>query len=150
MGEININKILDIMPHRYPILLIDRIQEVNEKSVIAKKNVTYNEPIFQGHFPNNPIFPGVLIVESMAQAAAILLYNGRDFRKEEKDTYFMGIDNVKFKKPVKPGDSLILDVEITQEKKIKKGMILKLKGKAKVDEKIVTTGLLTVGAFDKT
>ncbi|TYB31885.1 MAG: 3-hydroxyacyl-ACP dehydratase FabZ [Candidatus Mcinerneyibacterium aminivorans] len=145
----DIREILDFMPHRYPILLIDRIEEINENSVVAKKNITYNEPIFQGHFPDNPIFPGVLIVESMAQAAAVLLHNGRGFKKEEKDTYFMGIEKVKFKKPVKPGDSMMLDVEIVQEKRLKKGIVLKLKGKAKVDSKVVTTGSLTVGAFDK-
>ncbi len=149
MSQVDINEILDFMPHRYPMLLIDKIEEVNENSVVAKKNVTFNEPIFQGHFPDNPIFPGVLIVEAMAQAAAVLLYNGRDYRKEKKNTLFMGIDKVKFKKPVKPGDSMFLDVKITQEKTMKKGVVLKLKGKAKVDDKIVTTGNLTVGAFDK-
>jgi|SRR6056297_1006637 len=148
-GEVNINEIIKIMPHSYPMLLIDRIEEVTENKVIAKKNVTFNEPIFQGHFPGNPIFPGVLTVEAMAQASAILLYNGKEFDKKEKDTLFMGIDKTKFKKQIKPGDSMSLEVEIVQEKKMKKGIILKLKGKVTVDGKICTTGKFTVGAFDK-
>ncbi len=111
--EIGIEKIIQDLPHRYPFLLVDKviITEPNKKAV-GYKNVTFNEPHFTGHFPNRPIMPGVLIVEAMAQAAAIMVLNSDpNGNSTEKLVYFMSIDNVKFRKPVLPGDVLELHVE---------------------------------------
>ena len=114
----NIEKILQLLPHRYPLLLVDRVIELKEgESIIALKNVTFNEPQFQGHFPGLPVMPGVLIIEAMAQAAAILVLSklGYDL-KYNKNIFFMGIDDTKFRKVVKPGDSLYLHVKIDQNR----------------------------------
>ena len=107
--------IQEIIPHRYPMLLVDRVEELEEgKRVVAKKNVTINEPFFQGHFPHEPVMPGVLIVEAMAQAGAVALLSLEDFRG--KTAYFGGLDKAKFRKKVTPGDTLILEVEIIKVK----------------------------------
>lgn len=107
-----IKEILKCLPHRYPFLLIDRVLSCEPgKNIVAIKNVSSNEPFFQGHFPDNPIMPGVLILEALAQAAAILSYQTLHFDGSKKWLYyFVGIDNARFKKPVTPGDQLILDV----------------------------------------
>lgn len=107
-----IREILKCLPHRYPFLLIDRVLSCEPgKSIVAIKNVSSNEPFFQGHFPDNPIMPGVLILEALAQAAAILSYQTLHFDGSKKWLYyFVGIDNARFKKPVTPGDQLILSV----------------------------------------
>ncbi|HJE80744.1 3-hydroxyacyl-ACP dehydratase FabZ [Enterococcus gallinarum] len=111
----SIQEIKEIIPHRYPMLLVDRIEELEEgKRVVAKKNVTINEPFFQGHFPHEPVMPGVLIVEAMAQAGAVALLSLPDFRG--KTAYFGGLDKAKFRKKVTPGDTLILEVEILKVK----------------------------------
>ncbi|WP_185939667.1 3-hydroxyacyl-ACP dehydratase FabZ [Enterococcus gallinarum] len=111
----SIQEIKEIVPHRYPMLLVDRIEELEEgKRVVAKKNVTINEPFFQGHFPHEPVMPGVLIVEAMAQAGAVALLSLPDFRG--KTAYFGGLDKAKFRKKVTPGDTLILEVEILKVK----------------------------------
>jgi len=115
--EVGINKIMKDLPHRYPFLLIDKVTITDPfKKAIGYKNVTINEPHFTGHFPENPIMPGVLIVEAMAQAAAIMALNSDVNDKAAKDrlVYFMSIDNVKFRKPVLPGDVLELHVETVQ------------------------------------
>ena len=109
--ELDINQILKYLPHRYPFLLVDRIEEViNEsdlKQVTGYKNVTYNEPFFQGHFPDEPVMPGVLILEAMAQIGAILLSFQDKFKEEGRNlAYLTSIDKVRFRKPVKPGDQL--------------------------------------------
>ncbi len=114
MTHMEIKEILQYLPHRYPFLLIDRVLELElepTKRIVAVKNVAINEPFFQGHFPDNPIMPGVMILEAMAQAAAILSYKtyNRDSR-ENLLYYFVGIDKARFKKPVIPGDQLVLDV----------------------------------------
>ncbi|NJD91701.1 MAG: 3-hydroxyacyl-ACP dehydratase FabZ, partial [Geobacter sp.] len=105
---IEINEIMSILPHRYPFLLVDRIVEMEEgKKIVGLKNVTMNEPFFPGHFPGHPVMPGVLIIEAMAQVAAILAYKSVP-ENQGKVTYFVGIDNTKFRKPVMPGDQLKL------------------------------------------
>ncbi|MEI5993313.1 3-hydroxyacyl-ACP dehydratase FabZ [Candidatus Enterococcus mansonii] len=113
----NIEEIKAIIPHRYPFLLLDTVEEivVGEK-VIAKKNVTINEPFFQGHFPGEPVMPGVLILEALAQAGAVALLSMPDFKG--KTAYFGGIDKAKFRQKVVPGDTLMLEVEIMKVKKI--------------------------------
>ncbi|HJV27773.1 MAG TPA: 3-hydroxyacyl-ACP dehydratase FabZ [Aromatoleum sp.] len=126
----DINEILQYLPHRYPFLLVDRVLELEEgKRILALKNVTMNEPFFPGHFPHHPVMPGVLIVEAMAQAAALLSFKTMGIKPDENSVvYFAGIDNVRFKRPVVPGDQLVFDVEITHGKR----NIYKYKGVARV------------------
>ena len=132
----NINEIRDYLPHRYPFLLVDRMLEI-EPGVRARglKNVTMNEPFFPGHFPHHPVMPGVLIVEAMAQAAAVLSFKSMGVKPDESSVvYFAGIDKVRFKRPVVPGDQLIFEVEITQSKR----NVYKYKGVARVDGQVAT------------
>jgi beta-hydroxyacyl-[acyl carrier protein] dehydratase FabZ len=138
MTSLNIREIKEIIPHRYPMLLIDRVEElVDGERVLAKKNVTINEPFFQGHFPHEPVMPGVLIVEAMAQAGAVALLSLEQFRG--KTAYFGGIDKAKFRQKVTPGDTLMLEVEII---KVKANAGIG-KGVAKVDGKKVAEAELT-------
>jgi len=123
-----------LLPHRYPFLLIDRVVELSAERVAAIKNVTINEPFFQGHFPGHPIMPGVLIVEAMAQAGGVLALATMDITCETHVIYFMAIDKVKFRKPVVPGDQLRLEVEPLR----KGGAIWKMQGRALVDGQLVT------------
>lgn len=110
---LTIEEIKEIIPHRYPMLLIDRVEELEAgKSIKAKKNVSVNEPFFQGHFLHEPVMPGVLIVEAMAQAGAVALLSMEEFKG--KTAYFGGIDKAKFRKKVVPGDTLVLEVELTK------------------------------------
>ncbi len=129
---LGIEDIMKVLPHRYPFLLVDRILEIDEKHVVGLKNVTINEPFFQGHFPGHPIMPGVLIVEAMAQTGGMLLL-GNLPEPSQKVVYFMSLDNVKFRRPVKPGDSLRFELEIVQIR----GMVCKMRGVAKVDGEVV-------------
>jgi 3-hydroxyacyl-[acyl-carrier-protein] dehydratase len=112
----DVNQILEYLPHRYPFLLVDRVLSCEPgKHIVAIKNVTINEPFFQGHFPHYPVMPGVLIIESMAQAAAILTFHSERARPDDRSVYFfVGIDNARFKKPVVPGDTLRLEVAIAR------------------------------------
>jgi len=129
--NIDINEIKNYIPHRYPFLLVDRIIDLEEKKITGIKNVTINEPFFQGHFPDHPIMPGVLILEALAQAFGVLI-----LKKEEnrgKLAYFVSINNAKFRKPVLPGDTLILEVEAT---KIRSKMV-QTHGVAKVGNDVV-------------
>jgi 3-hydroxyacyl-[acyl-carrier-protein] dehydratase len=131
---IEIKEIMTLLPHTYPFLLVDRIMELEPgKRIVGIKNVTYNEPFFQGHFPNRPIMPGVLIVEAMAQAAGVLAFKSLPEENQKKPVYFLGIDNVRFRKPVTPGDQLRLELEITRHRQ----SIWGFKGKAFVDGKLV-------------
>ena len=106
----NVKEIMEIIPHRYPFLLLDRVESIEGNKIIAKKNVTMNEYFFQGHYPNEPVMPGVLIVEAMAQAGAVAILSKDEFRG--KTPFFGGINNAKFRKMVKPGDTLTLEVEL--------------------------------------
>lgn len=133
--SMDIHEILDHLPHRYPFVLIDRVVSLElGKEITAIKNVSVNEPYFPGHFPYHPVMPGVLIVEAMAQAAAILSFKTMDTKPSDDSVYyFAGIDSARFKKPVSPGDQIILNVKIDR---ILKG-IWKYSGVAKVDGVVV-------------
>ena len=126
---IDLQGIMDLLPHRYPLLLVDRILDFEPKVWIrGLKNVSFNEAVFQGHFPNRPVFPGVYIVEAMAQTGGCLLM--REFEdRARKVIYFMGIDAVRFRKPVLPGDQMVMEVKVVQFK----GRICKMRGEAFVD-----------------
>lgn len=115
----DINEIRQYLPHRYPFLLVDRVVELNLKeSIVAYKNVTINEPFFNGHFPDHPVMPGVLIIEAMAQAAGVLGFKTMDKKPEDGSIYyFVGSDKVRFKRPVIPGDRLQLEAKIITEKR---------------------------------
>jgi 3-hydroxyacyl-[acyl-carrier-protein] dehydratase len=134
----DINEIMKVLPHRYPFLLVDRVDEMElGKNIHATKNVTINEPFFQGHFPGHPIMPGVLIIEALAQVGGILAYKTAESRVEgelgPKLTYFMGIDKAKFRRPVGPGDTLNFEVSLIQER----APYWRLKGLAYVNGKLV-------------
>jgi 3-hydroxyacyl-[acyl-carrier-protein] dehydratase len=128
----DIRDIMSVLPHRYPFLLIDRVVEQTDRSIIAYKNVTFNEPFFTGHFPEQPVMPGVLIVEAMAQAGGYLLFGGIDDR-ENKLIFFTGIDGCRFRKPVIPGDRVFFEVEVKNLRRT----FAKLHGRALVDGEVV-------------
>lgn len=129
--ELDLERILRILPHRAPFLLIDRVVEIQpRKSARGVKCVTYNEPFMPGHFPGQPIFPNVLVVESMSQLFAILVYASEPFDPSQKILYFLGFDAAKFRRPIVPGDRVILEVEITQ----RRSNIWKAKATATVDD----------------
>lgn len=136
----DIHEILQYLPHRQPFLLVDRVVEFEkDKSLVALKNVTYNEPFFAGHFPNRPVMPGVLIVEALAQAASILAYKSTNTLPNEGVLFlFAGIDNVRFKRVVEPGDQLRLEVNMLWNKR----EIFKLASNAYVDGEIACTAEL--------
>jgi len=124
----DIQNILEVMPHRYPFLLIDRVLEMGEKNIRAIKNVTFNEPHFLGHFPGHPVMPGVLLVEAMAQTGGFLLFSQIEDRTN-KLIYFTGIDNCRFRRPVVPGDQVVFDLEVVSVR----STFAKLHGRATVD-----------------
>jgi len=133
MEPLDVRAIMELLPHRYPFLLVDRVVELEEgRRIVALKNVTFNEPFFQGHFPGNPILPGVLVVEAMAQAGAILLLHSRP-ESRGRIVYFAGIDKAKFRRPVVPGDQLRLRVEVL---KLRSRTCL-MRGEALVGETLV-------------
>ena len=112
------NEIINYLPHRYPFLLIDKLIDYKKHDyLIAQKNVSNNEPFFQGHFPGHPVFPGVLILEAMAQATALLDFKSNERNDPDLLYYFVGIDKARFKKPVYPGDILIIEVKLTHSKR---------------------------------
>jgi len=138
MAEMDIGEILKYLPHRYPMLLIDRVVEFQHgKSLVAIKNVSYNEPYFQGHFPNRPVMPAVIILEAMAQATGILVLRSMDKLPGEKSIYyFVGIDGARFRRPVEPGDQLRIEVNLIRSSR----GIWKLRSDATVDGLTVASG----------
>lgn len=142
-------EIQEIIPHRFPFLLVDRVTEItSNKNLIGYKNISISEQVFLGHFPGHPIYPGVLILEGLAQAGGILAFKSMDMSKEEaaqKVVYFMSIDNAKFRSPVKPGDKLEYHLNIIKNK----GAIWLLDGKAYVDDKLVAQAELKAMVVDK-
>ena len=139
MEEIfGIEKIREILPHRYPFMLIDRVTEINESDGMVKgyKNVTVNESIFQGHFPDEPVFPGVLMLEAMAQLGAILIL--KKFPPEKRMAYFTGIDKARFKKVVIPGDRMDIEVKLIRERH----PFVQMEGSVKVDGKLAASAVL--------
>jgi 3-hydroxyacyl-[acyl-carrier-protein] dehydratase len=132
-SHIDIQSIMEMIPHRYPLLLVDRIVDIEfNKSIVGLKNVSFNEPHFQGHFPSFPIMPGVLIVEAMAQTSAVLVVKTLGDDTAGKLVFFMSIEEAKFRKPVVPGDTLHMHVEVIKNR----GPIWKFKGVAKVGEEV--------------
>ncbi|MCK7579124.1 MAG: 3-hydroxyacyl-ACP dehydratase FabZ [Chromatiales bacterium] len=146
VSTMDIHKVLSLLPHRYPFLLVDKVIDyrVNEY-LTALKNVTFNEPFFTGHFPVRPVMPGVLIVEAMAQATGLLAMASRpDLVGEKSLYYFVGIDKARFKRPVEPGDQLIMEVRLGP---VRRG-IWKFDGEARVDDKVVATAEIMCTARD--
>jgi len=146
----NVMEIQDILPHRYPFLLVDRVTALEPgKSIEAYKNVSISEPVFQGHFPDHPIYPGVMIIEGMAQAGGVLAFKSMDASGQEntkdKVVYFMSIDKVKFRTPVVPGDKLVYKLEVIKNR----GAVWQLDAKAYVDDKLVTQAELKAMIVDK-
>ncbi|MEE9578310.1 MAG: 3-hydroxyacyl-ACP dehydratase FabZ [Gemmatimonadota bacterium] len=141
----DVQQILEFLPHRYPMLLVDRILEVEEgERIVGLKNVTINEPFFSGHFPGHPIMPGVLIVEAMAQTGGLLMMSEME-NVAEKVIYFMSLDDVKWRKPVVPGDQLIFEVELVKRRRT----ILKMHGVAKVDGVTVAEATMMATVMDR-
>ncbi len=150
MTDIDVIEIQKILPHRFPFLLIDRVTDLVEgESIEAFKNVTIGEQIFQGHFPNYPIYPGVMIVEGMAQAGGVLAFRSasKDYQEAAKEqvVYFMSIDKCKFRTPVTPGDRLVYKIIVTKHR----GSVWVLSAKAYVDEKLVCQAELKAMIVDK-
>ena len=142
----DIKTILEYLPHRYPFLLIDRVIEFEErKRIVASKNVTINEPFFLGHFPDNPVMPGVLIMEALAQAGGILCLKSMNVKKGQALVYLMGMDKVKFRKPVIPGDQLCLEVDAL---KIHTAG-WKLGAKAFVESNLVAEGIILARGYHR-
>jgi 3-hydroxyacyl-[acyl-carrier-protein] dehydratase len=143
--NIDILRIMQMIPHRYPFLLVDRIVEfVHGERAVGLKNVSMNEPHFQGHFPGQPVMPGVLIVEAMAQTAGIMVVNTLGKESEGKLVYFMTIDEARFRKPVVPGDALYIHVTKVQNRR----NVWKFKGEAKVDGQLVAEALFGAMIMD--
>ncbi|HWP46270.1 MAG TPA: 3-hydroxyacyl-ACP dehydratase FabZ [Candidatus Limnocylindrales bacterium] len=140
---LDIKEIQQILPHRYPFLLVDKIVTLEENKIVGIKNVTINEPFFQGHFPGTPIMPGVLVIEAMAQVGAVLFLRMNEHKN--KLAYFTGIDKAKFRKPVVPGDQLRMELEVLKVS----SRICKMRGKAFVDETLVVEAELLSALVDK-
>jgi 3-hydroxyacyl-[acyl-carrier-protein] dehydratase len=143
---INLQRVLQMIPHRYPFLMIDRVEDViTGKSAVGVKNVTINEPFFQGHFPSEPVMPGVLIIEAMAQTAAVLVVHTLGEAFEGKLVYFMSVDSARFRKPVVPGDQLRIHVVKDRHR----GMVWKFNAEAKVDGVLVAEATYAAMILDR-
>lgn len=143
---LNVKEILKHIPHRYPFVLVDRITEIDpERKIVGIKNVSMNENFFQGHFPNHPVMPGVLICEALAQVGAIFAHNARGGRDEDKIFVLTGLDKVKFKRPVEPGDQLRLEVTCLK----RRGSFWKLLGVASVEDKLVAQAEISAMEIEK-
>jgi 3-hydroxyacyl-[acyl-carrier-protein] dehydratase len=144
-GPLDIRRVMAALPHRYPMLLVDRVESLDpDKGIVAIKAVTINEPFFQGHFPARPIMPGVLIVEALAQAAGVLAVEALGLAGSGKLVYFMAIDNAKFRAPVEPGVLLRLEVEFVQ----KRASVCKFAGRATIDGKLAAEASFTAMIAD--
>lgn len=142
---LDIGEILAVLPHRYPLLLVDRVLELEpEERIVAIKNVTINEPYFTGHFPGHPVVPGVLLVEGLAQAGGLLLMRSVENR-ESKLLYFTGIERAKFRRPVVPGDQLRYEVEVLH----RRSQHCKLEGKVMVDGKVAAEAVVSSAMVDR-
>ena len=140
-----INDILKVLPHRYPFLLVDRILDTdNQTYMVGLKNVTINEPFFQGHFPDHPVMPGVLLVEALAQVGVVLLLTG-DQSRNSKLVYFSGIDKCRFRQPVFPGDQLRMEVSVLKQR----DRYFKMRGQALVDGNLVVEAELSCSLVDR-
>jgi len=145
LGPLDIQRVMAALPHRYPMLLVDRVESLDpEKGITAIKAVTINEPFFQGHFPARPIMPGVLIVEALAQAAGVLAVEALGLAGSGKLVYFMAIEGAKFRQPVEPGVLLKLEVEFVQ----KRSTVCKFSGRASVDGKLAAEASFTAMIAD--
>ncbi|HEX8936991.1 MAG TPA: 3-hydroxyacyl-ACP dehydratase FabZ [Sphingomicrobium sp.] len=145
IGPLDIKRVMAALPHRYPMLLVDRVESLDpEKGIVAIKAVTINEPFFQGHFPARPIMPGVLIVEALAQAAGVLAVEALGLAGSGKLVYFMAIESAKFRQPVEPGVLLKLEVEFVQ----KRATVCKFAGRATVDGKLAAEAGFTAMIAD--
>ena len=143
---VGVNEIQEVLPHRYPFLLVDRILEIElGKRVVGVKNVTINEPFFTGHFPGHPIMPGVLILEAMAQVGGFLLMRSLNLQGEKKVLYFTGIDRARFRRPVVPGDQIRFEVSMVQLRR----QMCRMKGVALVDGKIAAEAEMNAVAVDR-
>ncbi|NKB45582.1 MAG: 3-hydroxyacyl-ACP dehydratase FabZ [Alphaproteobacteria bacterium] len=145
-STIDIHRIIEMIPHRYPFLLVDRVEDVvSGESAVGVKNVTINEPFFQGHFPNRPVMPGVLIIEAMAQTAAVLVVDSLGKDAEGKLVYFMTIENARFRRPVEPGDQL----RLTCTKVRQRANVWKFSGVAKVGDTVVAEASYSAMIMDE-
>ena len=145
LDSIDVSRIMSMIPHRYPFLLVDRVTEITiDHSVIGLKNVTFNEPFFQGHFPSSPVMPGVLIIEAMAQTSALLVVHTLGNEANEKLVYFMSIDGARFRRPVVPGDQLLIHATKRQNR----GSVWKFACEAMVSERLVAEATITAMISD--
>ena len=143
---LDVNQIMKLIPHRYPFLLIEKLKDINPgQSAVGVKNVSINEELFQGHFPGHPIFPGVLIIEAMAQTAGCLVVHSLGPSAQDKLVYFMTIDEARFRKPVVPGDQIELHVTVDRSR----GAVWKFKGEAKVDGQLHAEATFSAMIMDK-
>lgn len=143
--SIDVLEVMELIPHRPPFLMIDRVEDmVRNESAVGVKNVTIDEPFFAGHFPSRPVFPGVLIIEAMAQTAGVLVIESLGEGERGKLVYFMSIDSARFRKPVVPGDQLRLEVRVQRHR----GPVWKFAGEAKVDGKIVAEAVYSAMIMD--
>ena len=144
--DLRIAEVMRILPHRYPFLLVDRVVEVEpNRRIVGIKNVTINEPFFQGHYPGHPIMPGVLIIEAMAQAGGLLLMDAVE-KPENYVVYFMSLDNVKWRRPVTPGDQLVFEIEMLQFRR----HVCKMRGVGRVDGHVVAEADLMARIVERT